>query len=150
MRNDVKWIAPEAHNVNNRQPAPEVRNVNNRRWSAYPRGTGGRRLPPIQPRQGLNNGVRTFLSARRINVQRGQGCPRSTKAESLTHTSVGQGMESRRPTYGVHNTIKAVSLAHEVRRLSARLSALINYLPRYVGRRDSVPCPTLDSVVTRI
>ena len=23
--------------------APEVRNVNNRRWSAYPRGTGGKR-----------------------------------------------------------------------------------------------------------
>ena len=36
----------------------------------------------------------------------------SQKAESLIHTSVGQGTESRRPTYGMHHVIKAVSLAH--------------------------------------
>jgi len=35
------------------------------------------------------------------------------KAESLSHTSVGQGTESRSPTYGAHRKIKAVSLAHE-------------------------------------
>ena len=33
---------------------PEACHKNNRRWSAYPRGTGGRRPLDAQPRQGLN------------------------------------------------------------------------------------------------
>jgi len=36
---------------------------------------------------------------------------RSKKAESLSHISVGQGTESRRPTYGTCRPIKAESLA---------------------------------------
>jgi len=38
------------------------------------------------------------------------------KAESLSHTSVGQGTKSRRPTFGTPNTIKAVSLVPTSRR----------------------------------
>jgi len=65
------------------------------------------------------------------------------KGEALTHISVGQGTQSRRPTYGMRNVFKAVSLAHERPDLSARLSALITCARHFVGRRDCVPCPTL-------
>ena len=52
---------------------------------------------------------------------------------SPTSNSVGQ-----RPTYGCHNAIKAVSLAHFRACLCARLTALITLFRANVGR-----CPTL-------
>ena len=57
----------------------------------------------------------------------------AAKAESLIHTSVGQ-----RPTFGRHNQVKAVSLAHCGCCLCARLTALITLFHANVGR-----CPTL-------
>jgi len=38
-----QYSTPEAYHVNNRYSTPEACNVNNRRWSAYSRGTGGKR-----------------------------------------------------------------------------------------------------------
>jgi len=94
---------------------------------------GGHRCRRLKPT------VNKVLSLR----DRAHSFGKCSKGEALTHISVGQGTESRRPTYAMRNVFKAVSLAHERPCLSARLSALITCVRHFVGRRDCVPCPTL-------
>ena len=75
----IGFGTPEALNVSARwvgayciRPStPEALNVNNRRWSAYPRGTGGRRLVRIQPQRGCTSKTRVA----RIRATLGTTCP---------------------------------------------------------------------------